>query len=89
MAKKILKATFENRCNGCELCVLEVQRQLGKVGLTDAPIRILRDSSKSTVYFHVDIDPSVNAMNLKEIVKVCPTSVFEIIEEEDEDSYIG
>lgn len=89
MAKKILKATFENRCNGCELCVLEVQRQLGKIGLTDAPIRILRDTSKSTVYFHVDIDPSVNTMNLKEILKICPTGVFEIIEEEDEDTYIG
>lgn len=89
MAKKILKATFENRCNGCELCVLEVQRQLGRVGLTDAPIRILRDSSKSTVYFHVDLDPEINNLNIKEILKVCPTSVFEIIEEEDEDTYIG
>lgn len=89
MAKKILKATFENRCNGCELCVLEVQRQLKRAGLTDAPIRILRDSSKSSVYFHVDIDNSVNNLNLKEIIKVCPTGVFEILEEEDEDIYIG
>jgi len=89
MSKKILKATFENRCNGCELCVLEVQRQLGKVGISDAPIRILRDSSKSTLYFHLDIDSSVNNLNIKEIVKICPTSVFEIIEEEDEDIYIG
>ncbi|NBO17479.1 MAG: hypothetical protein EBV07_01130 [Proteobacteria bacterium] len=89
MAKKILKATFENRCNGCELCVLEVQRQLERVGLTDSPIRILRDSSKSTVYFHVEIDPSVNNLNIKEVIKVCPTSVFEIIEEEDEDLYIS
>lgn len=89
MSKKILKATFENRCNGCELCVLEVQRQLERIGLTDSPIRILRDSSKSTVYFHVDIDPSVNNLNIKEVIKVCPTSVFEIIEEEDEDLYIN
>lgn len=89
MAKKILKATFENRCNGCELCVLEAQRQLKRVGLTDAPIRILRDTSKSSVYFHVDIDSDVNNLNIKEIVKVCPTAVFEILEEEDEDIYIG
>lgn len=89
MAKKILKASFENRCNGCELCVLEVQRQLGKVGLTDSPIRILRDTSKSTVYFHVEIDPSVSNLDIKEVLKVCPTSVFEILEEEDEDLYIN
>lgn len=89
MAKKILKATFENRCNGCELCLLEAQRQLQRVGLTDSPIRILRDSSKSTVYFHVDLDPTINKLDLNEIVKVCPTGVFEILEEEDEDTYIG
>ena len=89
MAKKILKASFENRCNGCELCVLEVQRQLGKVGLTDSPIRILRDTSKSTVYFHVEIDPSVSNLDIKEVLKVCPTSVFESLEEEDEDLYIN
>jgi ferredoxin len=89
MAKKILKATFENRCNGCELCVLEAQRQLKRVGLTDAPIRILRDTSKSSVYFHVDIESDVNNLNIKEIAKVCPTAVFEILEEEDEDIYIG
>jgi hypothetical protein len=85
MAKKILKATFENRCNGCELCILEAQRQLGKVGLSDSPIRILRDSSSSNLYFHVVIDEELlGKINLEEISKICPTGVFEIIEEEDD-----
>jgi NAD-dependent dihydropyrimidine dehydrogenase PreA subunit len=90
MAKKILKATFENRCIGCELCVLEVQRQLGRVGLLDSPIRILREKSMNSIFFHVEIDPRVNSLNLKEIIKVCPTLVFEIVEvSEDEDNYIS
>jgi len=85
MAKKFLKATFENRCNGCELCILEAQRQLSKVGLTDSPIRILRDTSSANLFFHVVIDDDyLNKINLDEIVKICPTGVFEIIEEEDD-----
>jgi len=85
MAKKFLKATFENRCNGCELCILEAQRQLGKAGLSDSPIRILRDTTTSNLYFHVVIDEELlEKINLDEIVKICPTGVFEIIEEENE-----
>jgi len=85
MAKKILKATFENRCNGCELCILEAQRQLGKVGLSDTPVRVLRDASSSNLYFHLVIyEEALENLNLEEIVKICPTGVFEIIEEENE-----
>lgn len=84
MAKKILKATFENRCNGCEMCVFEIQRQMGKVGLTNCPIRILRDASSSNIYFHVEIDESVSKFNIEEVVKVCPVAVFEIVEVSDE-----
>ena len=89
MARKILKATFENRCNGCELCLLEAQRQVGKIGLSDSPIRILRDSSSSNLYFHVVIDEELlEKINLDEIVKICPTGEFEIIEEEN-DNFIS
>lgn len=85
MAKKILKATFENRCNGCELCVLEAQRQFGKIGLSDSPIRVLRDVNSSNLYFHVVIDDELlDKINLEEILKICPTGVFEIIEEEND-----
>jgi len=85
MAKKILRATFENRCNGCELCVLEAQRQLGKVGLSNSSIRILRDATSSNLYFHVVIDDEVlDKINLDQIVKICPTGVFEIVEEEND-----
>lgn len=84
MARKILKATFENRCNGCELCVMEAQRQLKKVGLTDTPIRILRDNTSSNLYFYVEIDESsIKKIDINEIYKVCPTGVFEIVEDYD------
>ena len=84
MAKKILKATFENRCNGCEMCVLEAQRQLKKVGLSNSPIRILRDVAGSNLYFHVEIEDHLKNLDLEEILKICPTGVFELIEEQDE-----
>jgi hypothetical protein len=84
MAKKILKATFENRCNGCEMCVLEAQRQLKKVGLSNSPIRILRDVAGSNLYFHVEIEDHIKSLNLEEILKICPTGVFELVEEQDE-----
>jgi len=85
VARKILKATFEDRCNGCELCVMEAQRQLKKVGLSDSPIRILRDNTSSNLYFYVELNGSLlTKLNINEIFKVCPTGVFEIIEEQDE-----
>jgi NAD-dependent dihydropyrimidine dehydrogenase PreA subunit len=89
MAKKILKASFENRCNGCELCIHEAQRQLGKIGLSDSPLRILRDATTSNLYFHVVLDEDLlEKINLEEIVKICPTGVFEVLEEE-YDNLIG
>jgi NAD-dependent dihydropyrimidine dehydrogenase PreA subunit len=84
MAKKFLKVSFENRCNGCELCVLEAQRQLKRVGLSNSPIRILRDATGSNLYFHIEMDESLNKLNIEEIFKICPTGVFEIMEEQDE-----
>jgi NAD-dependent dihydropyrimidine dehydrogenase PreA subunit len=37
---KTLKAVRPEKCNGCELCVLESQRQLEKVGLEESLIRV-------------------------------------------------
>lgn len=84
MAKKILKAKFEDRCNGCELCILEAQRQMGVVGLTNSPIRILKDISGTNLYFQVEVDESISKLKLEEFIKICPTGVFEIMEVDDE-----
>ncbi len=80
---KTLKATFQKNCIGCELCVAEVQRQLGKVGLEDAPIRILRESKDGKLTFSVDIDPTINQLDVEKIKNVCPALVFIIDEDED------
>jgi len=64
---------------------MEAQRQLKKVGLSDSPIRILRDNTSSNLYFYVELNGSLlTKLNINEIFKVCPTGVFEIIEEQDE-----
>lgn len=83
---KILKATFEKNCIGCELCVAEVQRQLGKVGIEGSPIRIFRSlTPNGRLVFKVDIDPSVNKLDIDSIEKICPTLVFTIEEATQED----
>lgn len=79
---KILKATFKKNCIGCELCVFEVQRQLGKVGLEGSPIRVFREKGeKEKIVYTIDIDPSVSKLNVERIESVCPTMVFTIEEE--------
>ena len=75
---KILKVKFPEKCNGCELCVMEVQRQMGKIGLDGSLIRILRENDSGGLLFVVDMDPKINEVNIEEIVKICPTGVFEI-----------
>ena len=74
---KTLNATQEDKCNGCELCILEAQRQLKKVGLEESLIRIFRDSENR---FQVEIDPRVSVLDMEKIKKICPKDVFEIIE---------
>jgi hypothetical protein len=81
---KVLKATFKKNCIGCEMCVMEVQRQLGKVGLEGSPIRIFRSQNeKGGLSFSVDIDPRVNELDIEKIAGVCPTLVYTIEEESD------
>jgi len=57
---------------------MEVQRQLGKIGLDGSLIRILRENDSGGLLFVVDMDPKINEVNIEEIVKICPTGVFEI-----------
>lgn len=83
MIKKLI-VSFPEKCIGCELCVLEAQRQLNKVGLDGALIRILRhqgEESKS-LEFHINLDPQVNSLDIESIRDICPDGVFTIEEVE-------
>lgn len=85
MAKK-LRIRFPEKCIGCELCVFAVQRQLNKVGLDESPIRIFKNTEDSifgNTNYVIEMDVSVDNLNLKEIVNICPTGVFEIEESTD------
>lgn len=79
MLKK-LKVINQDKCIGCEMCVLECQRQLKIMGLEGSYIRILRDLSDGTK-FAVSVDPKVEELNTKRIIKVCPQEVFAEVEE--------
>lgn len=80
-----LKVSFPQRCSGCELCVLEAQRQLGKVGLNGALIRIFRKG----VTFCVDLDPHVSKLEVSDIFSICPRGVFTLEEEDSDAQLIG
>jgi len=75
---KILKVILPQKCIGCELCVFEAQRQLEKVGLEGAFIRIFRDGSG----FSIVLDPQVNTLDIEKIQEICPNGVFEVLESE-------
>jgi hypothetical protein len=71
------------------MCVAEVQKQLGKVGLEGSPIRIFRNrNERGRIEFSVDIDPMVNDLDIEKIAGVCPALVF-TIEEEEENGLTG
>ena len=78
---KSLKAEYPDRCIGCEMCVLESQHQLKKLGLEGALIRIFRNMYKDRNIFSVDIDPRINKTNIEKIKDSCPQGVF-LIEDE-------
>ena len=71
-----LKVAHENKCIGCELCVMECQRQINRAGLAGSYIRILRDIKEGDK-FKVSLDPKVAELKLKKLVEVCPRGVFE------------
>jgi NAD-dependent dihydropyrimidine dehydrogenase PreA subunit len=81
---RTLKIKFQKNCIGCELCVLEAQRQLKKVGLEGALIRILKnkDDTQKNMEFYIELDPRINQINIDKIARICPTGVFEITEED-------
>lgn len=84
--KKTLKVTFPQKCTGCELCVMAVQRQLGLVGLDGSLVRIFRKddsaSQERRAEYQIEMDPKINDLDISKIQKICPTGVFTIEEEE-------
>lgn len=84
---KVLKALYLKRCTGCELCVLEAQRQLKKIGLDQALIRVFRNKESKAEYpeHNIELDPRINALDTAKICKICPTQVLDLVEETDND----
>jgi len=85
---KILKATQPENCNGCELCLLEAQRQLKKIGLEESLIRVFRNKAANSQMIEncLEIDPRINMLHIEKISEICPKGVFEVLEEKDENT---
>lgn len=79
---KILVAKHSEKCNGCELCLIELQQQLEKLGLEDSLIRIFvtKETGKEYPAYTPEIDPRVNSLDIESVKKICPKLVFEIEE---------
>lgn len=79
---KTLKVSFPEKCIGCEMCVLEAQKQLGKVGLEGALIRVFRNTNTKlgNIEYSLEIDPRISSLNVEKIAQICPKFVFEIEE---------
>lgn len=71
-----IRVAQESRCIGCEMCVMECQRQLKRAGLSGSYIRILRDIKEGSV-FKISLDPKIVELKVKRILEVCPRGVFE------------
>jgi len=80
----VLKVAFKDRCNGCELCVMEVQRQVGNVGLDGALLRVLREKNE----FSIDMDPQINRLDIAKIESICPRAVFTVEKEDSPHEFI-
>jgi NAD-dependent dihydropyrimidine dehydrogenase PreA subunit len=79
---KILEAKDPRKCNGCELCALESQRQNKLVGLEGSLIRVFRETNKNQrgQKYSIEIDPRTAAQDVEKISEICPKGVFEIHE---------
>ena len=86
---KVLKVSFPNRCNGCELCVLAIQRQFNRTGLDGSLIRVFRKKEADGIVYSIEMDPSINSYDIASIAKACPTGVFEIAEEINEEQFLN
>ena len=57
--------------------MMEAQRQLKRVGLEGALIRILLSADG----YSVVMDPQINELDIQKFKDICPTAVFAIQEE--------
>lgn len=89
MVHKILKVSFAYRCIGCELCVMEAQRQLSKAGLEGSLIRVFKEPTKDTLTFSINMDPHINKLDIQKIKSICPTTVFSVEEVDDPYGFIS
>ena len=81
MSDKIIKASYPQKCTGCEMCVIQCQHQLKKTGTEGSLIRIFRKKLKTKNKFNISIDPRVNKLDIEKIKDSCPWGVFTIEEE--------
>lgn len=79
---KYLKVSFPENCIGCEICIQESQRQLKKIGLEGALIRIFKEKDLKTerLVYSIQLDPQINSLDLQKIKDICPTKVYTIEE---------
>lgn len=78
----VLVVKRPEKCIGCDLCILEVQRQLSRIGIEESLIRIFRKKTKDTNYieYAIEVDPRIGGLDIEKIKAICPTDVFEIKE---------
>jgi Fe-S-cluster-containing dehydrogenase component len=88
---KFLKVANQQNCIGCELCIAECQRQLKKVGLEGALIRVFKESfpGAKRPHYTLQLDPKVQHLATAKIAGICPTNVFSIEDEEETNGLIS
>ncbi len=82
---KILKAKKPEKCIGCELCVMETQQQIKKIGLEGSLIRIFKEAADNheDVNFCIELDPRISELDVEKIKDICPAGVYEVEVEDD------
>lgn len=82
-----LKVQFPQKCIGCELCIFEIQRQMNKAGLEGSLIRVLKSPKENSRFleYSIQLDPLVYKFDIEQIKEICPTDVFEIVKEQQDE----
>ena len=82
MSSKILEISFPEKCIGCELCIQEAQRQIGKIGLDEAPIRIFNSNKTTnltnTPTYEIVINKDINKLDIEKIESILVSAALEI-----------
>lgn len=76
MAQKYLVTPREQKCIGCQLCVLMASRQeKRKLGINDSPIKVKGKPGR----YKIQIDYGDKIKNPENIVQICPQNCFDTI----------